>query len=65
MAEFKNFSSEGVPEDRTVVVAEVTTLTDNPLGDATAALERYGLVHSHQVLKSKQTHEPFGYPVYH
>lgn len=63
-AEFKNFSDEAVPEDRTVVVAEVTMPTDDPLKDVLAALERYDLVAPEEVLDSYQLHERFAYPVY-
>lgn len=64
MAEFKNFARGGVPEDRTVVVAEVTSATDDPLGDVLAAFERYDLAHRDEVLDSLLIHESFGYPVY-
>ncbi|MGB5479298.1 MAG: hypothetical protein WBO53_20040, partial [Thermoanaerobaculia bacterium] len=64
MAEFKNFARGGVPEDRTVVVAEVTSATDDPLGDVLAAFERYNLAHRDEVLDSLLIHESFGYPVY-
>jgi protoporphyrinogen oxidase len=64
MAEFKNFARGGVPDDRTVVVAEVTSPTDDPLRDVLEAFERYDLAHRDEVLDSLQIHESFGYPVY-
>jgi len=64
MAEFKNFARGDVPEDRTVVVAEVTTPTDDPQGDVLEAFERYGLARRDEVLDSLLIHESFGYPVY-
>lgn len=64
MAEFKNFARGEVPEDRTVVVAEVTSPTEDPLGDVLSAFERYHLARRDQVLDSLQIHESFGYPVY-
>jgi protoporphyrinogen oxidase len=63
-AEFKNFSDEEVPADRTVVVAEVTMPSEDPLKDVLSALQRYDLVHPREVLDSHQIHERFGYPVY-
>jgi protoporphyrinogen oxidase len=60
LAEFKNFAPGGVPEDRTVVVAEVTLPTENPLEDVLKALERYGLLRREEVLDSLHLHEPFG-----
>ena len=64
MAEFKNFACGQVPEDRTVVVAEVTSATDDPLGDVLEAFERYNLAHRDEMLDSLVIHESFGYPVY-
>lgn len=64
MAEFKNFARGGVPEDRTVVVAEVTSATDDPQGDVLEAFERYNLARREEVLDSLLIHESFGYPVY-
>jgi len=64
MAEFKNFARGGVPENRTVVVAEVTSATDDPLGDVLEAFERYNLARRDEVLDSLLIHESFGYPVY-
>jgi protoporphyrinogen oxidase len=64
MAEFKNFARSGVPEDSTVVVAEVTSSTDDALRDVLAALERYDLADRDEVLDSLQLNESFGYPVY-
>ncbi|MGB5295855.1 MAG: hypothetical protein WBP34_12960, partial [Thermoanaerobaculia bacterium] len=64
MAEFKNFARGGVPEDHTVVVAEVTSATDDPQGDVLEAFERYNLARREEVLDSLLIHESFGYPVY-
>ncbi len=63
-AEFKNFSPHGVPEDRTVVVAEVTAPTEDPLAEVLDAVERYGLVSRDEVLDTHLIHERFAYPVY-
>ena len=64
MAEFKNFARGGVPDDRTVVVAEVTSATDDPRRDVIEAFERYNLADREEVLDSLILHESFGYPVY-
>ncbi len=64
MSEFKNFADAGTPPDRTVLVAEVTMPTEDPLNDVLAALERYGLVDRREVLDSLLIHERFAYPVY-
>ena len=64
MSEFKNFAREGVPKDRTVVVAEVTLPSEDPLEDVLQALERYKLVDRNDVLDSLLLHEKFAYPVY-
>ena len=63
-AEFKNFSDESVPDARTVVVAEVTMPSDDPVKDVLSALGRYDLVEPDEVLDSYQIHERFAYPVY-
>lgn len=63
-AEFKNFSDEEVPADSTVVVAEVTMPTEDPLKDVLSALQRYNLVQPQEVLDSYLLHERFAYPVY-
>ncbi|MCH7665737.1 MAG: FAD-dependent oxidoreductase [Acidobacteria bacterium] len=63
-AEFKNFSDSGTPDDKTVAVAEITVPTDDPVKDALAGLERYGLLREEDVLDTKLIYERFGYPVY-
>lgn len=64
LAEFKNFSDVGVPEDKMVLAAEVTMPSERPLEDVLSALERYRLVHRDDVLDTLELHEAFGYPVY-
>jgi len=64
LAEFKNFAASGAPADRSVLVAEVTTGSEDPVRDALSALERYGLVQPAQVLDVKVLHERYGYPIY-
>jgi len=64
MAEFKNFSHEGVPTERTALVAEVTMPTEDPEGDVVAALERYGLVSRSEIRDVLILREEYGYPVY-
>jgi protoporphyrinogen oxidase len=64
MSEFKNFAHADAPEDRTVVVAEVTMPSDDPLEDVLVALERYSLLDRQDVLDSMLIHERFAYPVY-
>jgi len=64
LAEFKNFASGDAPADRTVLVAEVTIPSDEPLEDVLAALERYKLLDRGEVLDSLLIHERFAYPVY-
>jgi protoporphyrinogen oxidase len=64
MSEFKNFALADTPEDRTVLVAEVTIPSDNPFEDVLTALARYHLVDRREVLDSMLLHERFAYPVY-
>jgi protoporphyrinogen oxidase len=64
MAEFKNFHSHGVPEDTTVLCAEVTADTETPVEDVLQALERYKLLSRDDVDDIMVLPERFGYPVY-
>ena len=64
MSEFKNFADATAPKDCTVLNAEVTVPSDNPLEDVLDALERYDLVDRQEVLDTMLLHERFAYPVY-
>ena len=64
MAEFKNFHSHGVPEETTVLCAEVTADTETPVEDVLQALERYNLLSRDEVDDIMVLPERFGYPVY-
>ncbi len=64
MAEFKHFHPDLPPTDRTVLCAEVTVDTDQPVEDVLRALERYQLVRREEVLDSMVITEGCGYPVY-
>jgi protoporphyrinogen oxidase len=64
MAEFKHFHPDLAPTDRTVLCAEVTVDTPQPVEDVLAALERYQLVRRADVLDSMVLTEGCGYPVY-
>jgi protoporphyrinogen oxidase len=64
MAEFKNFHAQGMPEDSTVLCAEVTTDTETPTEDVLHALERYKLISREEVDDILILSECFGYPVY-
>ncbi|TVQ85330.1 MAG: FAD-dependent oxidoreductase [Chromatiaceae bacterium] len=64
MAEFKHFHPDLPHTDRTVLCAEVTVETDQPLEGVQRALERYHLVQREEVLDSMILTERCGYPVY-
>ncbi len=64
MAEFKHFHPDLPHTDRTVLCAEVTVDTQQPVEDVLAALERYQLVRRDEVLDSMVLTEGCGYPVY-
>ena len=64
MAEFKNFSDDHSSKDKTVLCAEVTVSTDNPIEDAIQALEKYNLVDKSEVLDSLMVPIQHGYPIY-
>ena len=64
MAEFKHFHPDLPPTDRTVLCAEVTVDTDQPVEDVLRALERYQLVRREEVLDTMVITEGCGYPVY-
>ncbi len=64
MSEFKNFAHADTPEDRTVVVAEVTMPSEDPVEDVLRAMERYELLDRRKLLDSLVLHERFAYPVY-
>ena len=64
MSEYKNFADANAPEDRTVLNAEVTIPSENPLEDTLDALQRYGLLDRKDILDTLLLHERFAYPVY-
>lgn len=64
LVEFKNLSSVGVPQETTVVCAEVTSLNSNVINRVIMDLEKVGLVKKREILESMVISEPFSYPVY-
>ncbi|MGK7394492.1 MAG: FAD-dependent oxidoreductase [Candidatus Cyclobacteriaceae bacterium M3_2C_046] len=64
MAEFKNFSDFDAPKDKTVLCAEVTTATENPVEDVLKAVYDYKLFKPEDLLDTMLLQEKFGYPVY-
>lgn len=64
MAEFKNFSDIDAPKGKTVLCAEVTCPTEDPVKDVLKAIEMYGLVSPAEVKDTMLIVEKFGYPVY-
>ncbi len=64
MAEFKNFYPEGFVSSSTVLCAEVTANSDNPIEDVISTLSLYGLVNSSDISDAMVVEEKFGYPIY-
>ena len=64
MAEFKNFSHNHHGGGSTVLCAEVTVQTENPLDDVLQALKKYNLVDRSEVLDSLIVPIECGYPIY-
>ena len=64
MAEFKHFHTNLEALDSTVLCAEVTAETDDPVGDVMKALKTYSLVSEEDVKDVLVLPERFGYPVY-
>lgn len=64
MAEFKNFSDDHCAGDTTVLCAEVTMPTDEPVEDVLQALKKYDLVDESEVLDSLIIPIKYGYPIY-
>lgn len=64
LAEFKNFHNGEGPPNSTVLCAEVTVPTNNPIEDVLRALERYRVIRRDEVLDTLVLDEKFGYPVY-
>ncbi len=63
MAEFKHFHTD-FTSDNTVLCAEVTAETDDPVGDVMKALKTYSLVSEEDVKDVLVLPERYGYPVY-
>jgi protoporphyrinogen oxidase len=64
LAEFKNFSQDHTAPDSTVLCAEVTVDTDNPVEDVLTALERYKLIDRKEVVDTLTVPIKCGYPIY-
>ncbi len=64
LAEFKNFSGDHNAEDNTVLCAEVTVETDNPVEHVLTALEKYRLIDRNEVIDSLVVPIKCGYPIY-
>jgi len=64
LGEFKNFVSNGVPSDKTVLAAEITMETGDAIREAIAGCERYGLIRPDDVLDAMVVRERFAYPIY-
>ncbi|MCC5929805.1 MAG: FAD-dependent oxidoreductase [Cyclobacteriaceae bacterium] len=64
LAEFKNFSDEGAAKDKTVLCAEVTTHTEDPVSDVLKAVYDYKLFKPEELGDVLLLEEKFGYPVY-
>ena len=64
LGEFKNFVSNGTPDGRTVLSAEITRETDDPVNEAIRGCERYGLLSPGQILDSMVVREAHAYPIY-
>lgn len=64
MAEFANFHAPQPERVNSVLCAEVTTDTAQPVEDVLQALERYRLLDRREIDDTLVLHEGFGYPVY-
>ena len=64
LVEFKNLSAEGVPQDTTVLCAEVTEECEDVVERVLQDLVKSGLVVRSDVLDTKVIREEFAYPVY-
>jgi protoporphyrinogen oxidase len=64
MAEFKNFSDDYCNDETTVICAEVTVQTENPLENVLQALDKYHLADRSEVLDSLIIPIQYGYPIY-
>lgn len=64
VAEFKNFSSNGVPADKTVICCEVTRTEDFSVDRVVADLEHLGAFTKADVLDSMVIDVPLAYPIY-
>jgi len=64
LGEFKNFITDGTPKGKTVLSAEITRETDDPVNEAIEGCKRYGLLASDHVIDSKVVGAKHAYPVY-
>lgn len=64
VAEFKNFASEAVPNDQTVLCCEVTEIGDSPAERVIDELVTSDVIRKSEVLDVKTIHLPLAYPVY-
>ncbi len=64
LAEFKNFSDHDTPDDKSVLCAEVTCPTTDPVNDVLKAVYKYKLFKPEELGDTLLIDEKFGYPVY-
>ena len=64
LAEFKNFSDDYTNIENTVLCAEVTSVSDDPVKDVLDALEKYSLINREDVVDSLIIPIKYGYPIY-
>lgn len=64
LAEFKNFSDDHSAKDNTVLCAEVTVDSHDPVEDVLKALEKYDLIRRENVLDIFTIPIKYGYPIY-
>ena len=64
LVEFKNLSAVNVPEDKTVLCAEVTQPHQNVIQKVTDDLIRVGIITEDEILDTLSIRDEFAYPVY-
>jgi protoporphyrinogen oxidase len=64
LAEFKNFSDDYTAKENTVLCAEVTSDSDDPVEDVLKTLENYNLIRREDVVDTLIIPIKYGYPIY-
>ena len=64
LAEFKNFSEDHSAVDNTVLCAEVTIDSNDPVEDVIQALEKYNLIKRENIVDILTIPIKYGYPIY-